>query len=127
NKIRDEKSVLNYIGTIPEQSTNCGGNGATGLTGLNPGAWTACLNAQSRYQALNVVANQSSATFKFDTGPVRNTVITGAEASFEQVSIDTYRGLGSEVLGTPFGNGSIGPTSVTGPTNYITGPFNPTP
>jgi catecholate siderophore receptor len=128
NKARDEKASNNYIGTIPEQNaTSCAGGGPTSLAGLNPNAWTVCQNAQSRYQALNVVANQSSATFKFDTGPVRNTVITGAEASFEQVSIDTYRGLGSEVLGTPFGNGSIGPTSVTGPTNYITGPFNPIP
>jgi catecholate siderophore receptor len=127
NKIRDEKSVLNYIGTIPEQSTNCGGNGATGLTGLNPGAWTACLNAQSRYQVTNVVADQSSATFKFDTGPVRNTVITGAEVSREQVSIDTYGGLASEVLGTAFASGSIGPVSVLDPAVVANYSGSPTP
>ena len=128
NKVRDEKSVLNYIGTIPEQSTSCGGGGmATTLAGLNPAGWTACLNAQSRYQVTNVVADQQSATFKFDTGPVRNTIITGAEVSREQVSIDTYGGLGSEAVGNVFANGSIGPVSVLDPTLYENYSGTPTP
>jgi catecholate siderophore receptor len=128
NKVRDEKSVLNYIGTIPEQSTSCGGGGmATTLAGLNPAGWTACLNAQSRYQVTNVVADQQSATFKFDTGPVRNTIITGAEVSREQVSIDTYGGLGSEAVGNMFANGSIGPVSVLDPTVYENYSGTPTP
>ncbi|HSZ65089.1 MAG TPA: TonB-dependent receptor [Xanthobacteraceae bacterium] len=128
NKVRDEKSVLNYIGTIPEQSTSCGGGGmATTLAGLNPAGWTACLNAQSRYQVTNVVADQQSATFKFDTGPVRNTIITGAEVSREQVSIDTYGGLGSEAVGNVFANGSIGPVSVLDPTVYENYSGTPTP
>jgi catecholate siderophore receptor len=128
NKVRDGKSVLNYIGTIPEQSTSCGGGGmATTLAGLNPAGWTACLNAQSRYQVTNVVADQQSATFKFDTGPVRNTIITGAEVSREQVSIDTYGGLGSEAVGNVFANGSIGPVSVLDPTVYENYSGTPTP
>jgi catecholate siderophore receptor len=128
NKIRDEKSVLNYIGTIPEQSTKCGAAGtATSLPGLNPAGWTACLNPQTRYQVTNVVADQSSATVKFDTGPVQHELVTGVEASQEQVSIDTYSGLGSEVLGNVFSTGSIGPTSVLFPTNYITTANNPIP
>jgi catecholate siderophore receptor len=128
NKVRDEKSVLNYIGTIPEQSTSCGGGGtATTLAGLSPSGWTACLNAQSRYQVTNVVADQQSATFKFDTGPVRNTIITGAEVSREQVSIDTYGGLGSEAVGNVFANGSIGPVSVLDPTVYENYSGTPTP
>ena len=128
NKVRDEKSVLNYIGTIPEQSTSCGGGGtATTLAGLNPAGWTACLNAQTRYQVTNVVADQQSATFKFDTGPVQNTIITGAEVSREQVSIDTYSGLGSEAVGNVFANGSIGPVSVLNPTLYENYSGSPTP
>ena len=128
NKVRDEKAVLNYIGTIPEQSTSCGGGGtATTLAGLNPAGWTACLNAQTRYQVTNVVADQQSATFKFDTGPVRNTIITGAEVSREQVSIDTYSGLGSEAVGNVFANGSIGPVSVLNPTLYENYSGSPTP
>ncbi|HUC49723.1 MAG TPA: TonB-dependent receptor [Xanthobacteraceae bacterium] len=129
NKVRDEKSVLNYIGTIPEQSTSsCAGNGATSLTGLVPANWTVCLNPQTRYQVTNVVADQSAATFKFDTGPVRNTLTTGVEVSREQVSIDTYAGLGSEAIGSgAFATGSIGPVSVMDPTNYITTANNPIP
>ena len=38
NKIRNEKSVLNYIGTIPEQGTNpAPGNCISSLTGPNSG------------------------------------------------------------------------------------------
>jgi catecholate siderophore receptor len=128
NKVRDEKAVLNYIGTIPEQSTSCGGGGtATTLAGLSPAGWTACLNAQTRYQVTNVVADQQSATMKFDTGPVQNTIITGAEVSREQVSIDTYSGLGSEAVGNVFANGSIGPVSVLDPTLYENYSGSPTP
>jgi catecholate siderophore receptor len=128
NKTRDERAMNDYVGTIPEQNTSsCAGNGATTMAGLNPNAWTVCQNAQSRYQVANVVANQSSATFKFDTGPVQNTVTTGAEVSREGVSIDTYSGFSSETLGTPSASGSVGPFSVTGPLNYITGSFVPVP
>jgi catecholate siderophore receptor len=128
NKFRDEKSVLNYIGTIPEQSTKCGAAGtATSLTGLSPAGWTVCLNPQTRHQVTNTVADQSSATIKFDTGPVQHTVVTGAEAEQEQTSIDTYGGLGSEVIGNVFSTGSIGPVSAEFPTNYISTANNPIP
>ena len=45
----------------------------------NPATGLVCLNPQSRYQVTDVLADQSAATMKFDTGPVRNTVVTGAE------------------------------------------------
>ncbi len=127
NKMRDEKSVLNYVGTIPEQNTtSCAGNGRTSQIGVVPTNWTVCLNPQTRYQVTNVVADQSAATLKFDTGPVQNTVVSGVEASREQVSIDTYAGLGSEAIGPgAFATGSIGPVPVLDPTNYITTANNP--
>ena len=78
NKIRDEQSILNYVGTIPEQSTSCNGT-ATTLAGANPANWTVCLNPLSRHQVTTVQADQSSATIKFAVGPVKNTVVTGAE------------------------------------------------
>ena len=90
NKIRDERSVLNYIGTLPETPT---------MPTPNPLSWTVTLNPQSRYQVTNVVADQSDATFKFDTGPVRNTAVLGTEFSHEQTSIDSYTGLASEAVG----------------------------
>ena len=124
NKFRDEHSVLNYIGTIPEQGTgsngSCNSNGGN-FTNPNPATWMVCLNPLSRYQVTDVLADQTFATFKFDTGPVRNTVVTGTEFSRETVSIDSYNGLNSEAVGTgAFANGSIGPVSVLNPPNFLT-------
>jgi catecholate siderophore receptor len=117
NKMRDERSILNYIGTIPEQGT-CNGMAST-LAGSNPANWTVCLNPLSRYQVTTVLADQSAATIKFDTGPVQHTVVTGAEVSQERVSIDTYSGLTSEAVGMPFASSSIGPVSVLDPPNNL--------
>ncbi len=61
-----------------------------------------------------VQADQSSATIKFATGPVKNTVVTGAEVDHEKVSIDSYNGLASEAIGPGAfnGTGSYGPVPV---------------
>jgi catecholate siderophore receptor len=117
NKMRDERSILNYVGTIPEQGSakSCG---ITSLAGSDPSAWTVCLNPQSRYQVTTVLADQSAATIKFDTGPVRHTVVTGAEISQERISLDTYGGLTSEGAQGMFANGSVGPVSVTNPPSF---------
>jgi catecholate siderophore receptor len=128
NKFRDEHSILNYIGTIPEQgssATGCNSKGGN-FTNPNPAAWLVCLNPQSRYQVTDVLADQALATLKFRTGPVLNTLVSGAEISGERVSIDSYNGLTSEALGAgAFANGSVGPVSALNPPNYL--PFgNPT-
>jgi catecholate siderophore receptor len=126
NKIRDERAILNYVGTIPEQGTGAGGscNSMGGnFSNPNPANWIVCLNPLSRYQVTTVQADQSAATIKFDTGPVGHTVVAGAEVSHEKVSIDTYAGLNSEAVGGgAFANGSIGPVSVLSPQDF--GPFN---
>jgi catecholate siderophore receptor len=124
NKFRDERSVLNYIGTIPEQGTgnngSCNSHGGN-FTNPNPANWMVCLNPQSRYQVTNVLADESFATIKFDTGAVRNTVVTGAEISHEAVSLDSYNGLNSEAVGAgAFASGTIGPVSVLNPPNFLT-------
>jgi len=123
NKMRDERSINSYVGTIPEQGTGANGScGPTTLVGLNPANWTVCLNAQSRYQVTTVLANQASATIKFDTGPVRHTVVTGADISQERVSIDGYTGLASEVTtGTVFTNGSVLSGVLNPPNNMVFG------
>jgi catecholate siderophore receptor len=124
NKIRDQRSLLSYVGTIPEQSSsNLNGNFAD----PNPAAWTTNLNPQSRYQITTVLADQALATIKFDAGPIRNTLVTGAEVSREKTSIDTYTGLASEALGPGAfnGNGSFLNASVLNPPNYT--PFGTTP
>jgi catecholate siderophore receptor len=122
NKFRAEQSLLSYIGTLPEQGTSktgCNTHGGN-FTNPNPAAWVVCLNPQSRFQVTNVVADEGLATIKFDTGPVRNTLVTGATISHEQVNIDTYNGLTSETLGPgAFANGTIGPVSVLNPPNSL--------
>jgi catecholate siderophore receptor len=133
NKVREERSVLNYIGTIPEQGTGASGScnstknslGGMNFTG-SPSTWQVCLNPLSRYQVTDVVADQSAAQTKFFTGPVEHTVVTGAEFSRERVSIDSYTGLNSEAVGAgAFANGAVGPVSVLDPPNDLA--FGTTP
>ena len=86
NKFRLERAVLNYVGTQPETPN---------VSDPNPANWTVTDNPTSRYQVTNVIDDQTDATIKFDTGPVRNTVVTGTEFSNEHISIDKYTGLSS--------------------------------
>jgi catecholate siderophore receptor len=109
NKIRESHSTQNYIGTLPE---------APMLT--NPlTASTLSANVQSRYQATDVFANQTEATYKFnDNVGFKHTVLGGVEYSNERSSIDSYTGLRSEITtGTaPFtGTGSLAGVSVFNP------------
>jgi catecholate siderophore receptor len=92
NKTRVQRSVLDYIGTLPE--------------GPNAAAATVSLNPQSRYQVTENVANQTEATYKFNVAGWRNTAVAGVEVSREIASIDRYVGLSSESLpgGTTGGN-----------------------
>lgn len=85
NKTRVQRSVLDYIGTLPE-----GPNTATNLLTLNP---------QSRYQVTENIANQTEATYKFGLAGWRHTALAGVEISREIASIDKYANLSSEQLG----------------------------
>lgn len=108
NKIRESHSTQNYIGTLPESPT------------LAPGApfttYAVSANPQSRYQATDVFANQTEATYKFvDYTGFRHTLLAGIEYDKERSSIDSYVGLGSEITTgtTPFtGSGSTSGVSV---------------
>ena len=87
-----------------------------------------CLNPLSRYEQTEVLADHFAATTKFDTGPVRNTVVTGAEISRETVSIDTYYPANSEATGiNTFAQGAVGPVSVLDPPNYLSLRHHPAP
>jgi catecholate siderophore receptor len=117
NKVRAGHSVLNYIGTLPEQ--NGSPPPAQGLVNLNP---------QSRYQVADVVADQTDLTYKFDTGPIRHTAVMGTEISRERVSIDSYTGLASEAQGSGAfsGSGSLLSQSVFNPPSTLPFPnFSP--
>lgn len=93
SKVRGEHSLLNYIGTLPQNPIT---------TSPNPLLWTTTASAQSRYQNVDVWANQNEATFKLDTNGVKHTAVFGVEYSNENISIDRYAGLASELSGSPF-------------------------
>ncbi|MDA9397342.1 TonB-dependent receptor [Bradyrhizobium sp. CCBAU 45389] len=93
SKVRGEHSLLNYIGTLPQNPNTISGN---------PMAWTTTASAQSRYQNVDVWANQNEATFKLDTGGVKHTAVFGVEYTNENISIDRYAGLASELAGNAF-------------------------
>ncbi len=113
DKVRASHSLLNYIGTIPESP--------------NLAAGTLTANPQSRYQPTDVVANQTEATYKFDTNGWHHTAVAGVEISREISSIDTYTGLSSEALPGGFsGAGSLSAVSISNP-QYTLLPFPGTP
>jgi catecholate siderophore receptor len=118
NKSRVQRSVLNYIGTLPE---------APNVSNANPLLWTYSANPQSRYQVTNVYANQSDFTWKVDTGPIKHTVVFGAEISREKTDIDSYTGLTSEAPPGGFsGNGALPNQLIFSPQNQLAFPnFNP--
>ncbi len=119
NRFRLERSVLDYVATLPESPVT---------TNANPLLWTFNANPKSRYQVTNVIANQTDATFKYDTGPVKHTSIVGVEVSRERVSIDSYTGLSSETVGAGAfsGNGSLAGQSIFNPAYNFT-PFGAAP
>jgi catecholate siderophore receptor len=108
NKIRDSHSTQNYIGTLPESPVL-----ATPLS-----ASTLTLNPQSRYQATDVFANQTEATYKFIDGVgFKHTLLGGIEYDRERSSIDKYAGFSSELTTGPIftSGGSTSGVSVFSP------------
>ena len=120
DKVRASRSVLSYIGTIPESPVE---------TNPNPALWTITVNPQSRYQQTDVTANQSEAKYTFDTGNWHHTAVGGVEISREIISIDSYTGLNSELVtaGSPFnGTGSQSGVNALNP-QFTNSPFGTTP
>ncbi|HUO44768.1 MAG TPA: TonB-dependent receptor [Burkholderiales bacterium] len=112
NKIRQSHSLLNYVGTIPENpaaTLNKPGLIVSSST-VPPFTFSGYvqLNAQSRYEPVDVFADQPQATFKFDTGSLHHTMVLGGEFSTEKVSIDSYNGLTSEITTGPVAFASTG-------------------
>jgi catecholate siderophore receptor len=115
NKTRIQRSVLDYIGTLPE---------APVITNPNPALWTLSANPQSRYQVTQNVANQSEATYKFATAGWKHTALAGLEVSREQASIDKFAGLSSEALPDGFsGAGALTGVNIYNP-QFTFLPFN---
>lgn len=118
SRTRMEQSTLAYIGTLPQSPVT---------TNPDPTQWTFTASAQSRNQWVDVIANQEDATFKFDTGSVKHTAVTGLEVSNERIGIGRYTGLASEVNGSGFtSNGALPGQSIYSPGyTFNSDPFNP--
>ncbi|MBI5264205.1 MAG: TonB-dependent receptor [Bradyrhizobium sp.] len=121
SKARAERSLLSYIGTLPNTS-------AAQTSSPNPLLWTFTASPQSRYQLTDVLANQNDATFKFGTGPIVHTTVVGTEFSNEKVSIDRFTNLASEAAGSGAfsGSGALAGQSIFHP-GYTDAPFNTPP
>jgi catecholate siderophore receptor len=118
NKTRLQRSVLDFIGTLPE---------APIITNPNPLLWTVSANPQSRYQVTDVAANQSEAAFKFDTGPWKHATVAGVEITRERFSLDKYAGLSSEALPGGFsGAGALTGVNIFNP-QFTDLPFGTNP
>jgi catecholate siderophore receptor len=114
SKVRGEHSLLNYIGTLPQNPNT---------TSPNPLLWTTTASAQSRYQNVDVWANQNEATFKLDTGGVKHTAVFGVEYTNENISIDRYAGLAAELSGAAFtSSGAVTGVNLYSP-QYTYAPF----
>jgi catecholate siderophore receptor len=112
NKTRVQRSVLDYIGTLPEAPILVANvNNPTN----NPNLWTISANPQSRYQVTQNVANQTEATYKFDTAGWKHTALGGVEISREIASIDKYANLSSEQLPGGTTTGAVPGVSVFNP------------
>ena len=122
NQLRQSHSLLNYIGTIPENPSATGATRPFSSTPTFFSGYTQ-LNAQSRYEPVSVLVDQPQATFRFDTGPLRHTAIVGGEFSRERIAIDTYTGFTSELTTGPVAFTSTGApiVSVFDPTHYLYG------
>jgi catecholate siderophore receptor len=123
NKLRASHSLLNYIGTIPENPSASSAATAPYSSNLNFYSGYVQLNAQSRYEPVDVVNDQPEARIKFDTGEIRHTAVVGAEFSNEQISIQGYSGLTSELTTGPVAFTSSGApiVSVVDPPHYFYG------
>ena len=122
NKFRASHSLLNYIGTIPENPSASGATAPYSST-LTFFSGYVQLNAQSRYEPVDVINDQPEATIKFDTGEIRHTAVVGGEFSNEQISIQGYSGLTSELTTGPVAFTSSGApiVSVFNPPHYFYG------
>jgi catecholate siderophore receptor len=122
NKFRASKSLLNYIGTIPENPSASGATAPYSST-LTFFSGYVQLNAQSRYEPVDVINDEPQITFRFNTGEIKHTAILGGEFSNERIGIQGYSGLTSELTTGPVAFASSGApiVSVYNPPNNIYG------
>ena len=128
NGARQSHSLLNYIGTIPENPSATTVATAPFSSSTTKFSGYTQLNAQSRYEPVTVLVDQPQATFFFDTGEIHNTAVVGGEFSSEHISIAGYSGLTSELTtgASAFTSSGAPIVPVASPTNIILTSNTPT-
>lgn len=96
-----------YIASAPESPVT---------TGADPSTWTVRANPKQRDAVNDYVANQTDATWRFETGGLRHVAVTGVEITREGIRNRQYQNLNAEVLGT-----------VVSPTTIIQNLWRPDP
>ncbi len=123
DKFRAGHSMLDYIGAAPENPSAT--NSVTAPFSSTPTHFSGYvqLNAQSRNQPVDVIADQPEAALKFETGGIRHAAVVGAEFSREKAALDSYAGFTSELTTGPVAFTSTGAPIVSAyaPYNYIFG------
>jgi catecholate siderophore receptor len=123
NKFRASHSLLDYLGTVPENPSATNAATAPFSSNATFNSGYVQLNAQSKYQPSTVIVDQPEATFRFDTGPVHNTLVVGGEFSHEKIDVDSYTGFTSELTTGPvvITSGVAPVVPVANPIHYLFG------
>ena len=87
SKLRYGHTITDYVASKPGTPT---------LSNVNPSLWTVPSTSASRYQVNQMLANQTDATWKFETFGLKHTLVTGVEVSRERIEQDGYSGLSVE-------------------------------
>ena len=117
NKFRGSHSLLDYLGTTPENPSCTTPATAAYCSTPTHNSGYVQLNAQSRYEPVDVIVEQPQAILKFDTGPLAHAAVVGGEFSKESLSLDSYAGFTSEL--------TTGPVVITSSGAPIVSEYNP--
>lgn len=87
SRFRYSYTVTDYVAGKP---------GTPNLSNPNWTLWTVPSTPASRYQVNKTIANQTDATFTFETFGLKHSLVTGLEVSREEISQDSYSNLAVE-------------------------------
>lgn len=120
------QEVSQYVVVNPPQGTWCvapGINPWTGVACASPGAYQPSgPRGTARDSTNEILINQTDLTVKFETGPVRHTLVAGAVFSNETYHLDSGNVQRNPLGATP--NPTLPVMDISNPDNIYTGPIN---
>ena len=120
------QEVSQFVIVNPPQGTWCvapGINPWTGAACVTPGTYQPSGPRGGFRDSTNeILINQTDLTFKFETGPVRHTLVAGAVFSNETYHLDNGNVLRNPLGATP--NPTLPVMDISNPDNIYTGPIN---